>query len=146
MSSNSLDVCNKLCKANITNQCPIIAQDQELSTSTSFSTSTPADEPRKINGVQVDIFPATQTMWCEINSYLHKEIFLRYKAAYYKNLLDVLCSKSCALVRFEHSGFDWFCNRRLRHCCIYLYICLLNSKHKCYLQYISWIYFSFTAT
>ena len=62
---------------------PIIDQGQEPSTSS--SRSTPADE---CNGVQGEIFPPAQLTWHVMCSYLPREIVLRCKTAYYKNLLD----------------------------------------------------------
>ena len=69
---------------NITNVFPIISQGQEESTSTSI----PAYEPRESNGVQMEIFLPNQLMWCEMNSYKHRLIVFRCKAAYYMNLLS----------------------------------------------------------
>ena len=67
----------------VNNGCPIITQvtgRNNISTSTTTTTTS--------NQVRVDIYPPGQTCWQEIRGFLHKEMNLCIKAAYYLALIN----------------------------------------------------------
>ena len=69
---STIDLRNKLSKGRTNNNCPIITQvfGQEA-----------------ITQVNVDIYPPAQSVWREVQGFLHKEMNLRIKAAYYEALI-----------------------------------------------------------
>ena len=70
---STIDLRNKL-KGRVNNDCPIITQ-----VTGRYNAST-------ANQVRVDIYPPGQSCWHEIRGFLHKEMNLQIKAAYYEAL------------------------------------------------------------
>ena len=80
---STIDLRNKLNSGRVNNGHPIITQvTGRNTTSTSTSTTTTS------NQVRVDIYPQGQTCWREIQGFLHKEMNLCIKAAYYIALMN----------------------------------------------------------
>ena len=74
---------NKLNSGRVNNGHPIITQvtgRNNISTSNTTTTTS--------NQVRVDIYPLGQTCWWEIRGFLHKEMNLHIKAAYYLALIN----------------------------------------------------------
>ena len=71
---STINLRNKLSKGRVNNNCPIITQV------TGRNNMTTAAQ------VRVEIYPPTQSCWWEIGRFLHKEMNLCIKAAYYETL------------------------------------------------------------
>ena len=72
---STIDLRNKLKSGRVNNDCPIITQVTGRHNISASTTTT--------NQVRVDIYPLGQSCWCEIRGFLHKEMNLHIKAAYY---------------------------------------------------------------
>ena len=75
---STIDLRNKINSGRVNNDHPVITQvngRNNISTSTTTTTTS--------NQVRVDIYPLGQTCWWEIRGFLHKEMNLHIKAAYY---------------------------------------------------------------
>ena len=70
---STIDLRNKLSKGRVNNNHPFITQ---VSGRNNMTASTTAQ-------VRVDIYPPGQSCWCKIRGFLHKEMNLWIKAAYY---------------------------------------------------------------
>ena len=80
---STIDLRNKLNSGRVNNGHPIITQvtgRNNISTSTTTTTTS--------NQVRVDIYAPGQTCWWEIRGFLHKEMNLCIKAAYYLALIN----------------------------------------------------------
>ena len=80
---STIDLRNKLNSGRVNNGCPIITQ---VTGRNNISTSTPTTTTS--NQGRVDIYPPGQTCWWEIRGFLHKEMNLCIKAAYYLALIN----------------------------------------------------------
>ena len=69
---STIDLRNKLSKGRTINNRPIITQVTGL---------------EAITQVNMDIYSPAQSVWREIQGFLHKEMNLRIKAAYYETLI-----------------------------------------------------------
>ena len=76
---STIDLRNKLNSGRVNKDCPIITQ---VTGRNNISTSTTTTS----NQVRVDIYPPGQSCWWEIRGFLHKEMNLHIKAAYYQAL------------------------------------------------------------
>ena len=72
---STIDLRNKLKSGTVNNDCPIITQVTGRNNANASTTTT--------NQVRVDIYPPGQSCWHEIRGFLHKEMNVCIKAAYY---------------------------------------------------------------